>query len=149
MSRINIFVIIRILIGLLFIVSGSEKIIGPYQNFLYVVQSYELLNPALEEVTAHVFPWIELLLGVFLLLGLWSRWAIRGLMGLVVIFLIVVGQALYRGLPISECGCFGEMLNFPLHVMLMIDGTLFLLLTLLLRKIGQANQVSLDNCFNE
>ena len=141
--------IIRILIGLLFIVSGSQKIIGPYQNFLYVVQSYELLNFSLEEVTAHVFPWIELLLGVFLLLGLWSQWVIRGLMGLVVIFLIVVGQALYRGLPISECGCFGESLSFSLHVTLMMDGALFLLLTLLLLKIGQTNKMSLDNCFNE
>ena len=53
---INPLVVARVLIGSVFIVSSSEKLIGPYQNFLYVIEGYEILNPALAEIVAQMLP---------------------------------------------------------------------------------------------
>ena len=146
---INAFVVFRILIGLLFIVSGFEKLIGPYQNFLFIVQNYDMLPPWGEEFVARVFPWIEFLLGVFMMLGLWLPWAISGIMLMLFGFIVIVGQALIRGLPIDECGCFGELISFPLNAIIIFDSLLFILTRLLLNKREEAKKFSLDGYFDE
>ena len=37
------YVILRIVIGSIFLISGLGKLLSPYQNFLYVIQAYQLL----------------------------------------------------------------------------------------------------------
>ncbi len=147
LAIINLYVFLRVLLAGLFIVSGIEKLIGPYQNFLFVVQSYDLLPIWTEEIVARVFPWIEFFLGIFVLLGLWLPGALRGLLVLVTIFLIVVGQAMIRRLPIDECGCFGELISIPLPGVIAFDSFLFLLTFVLLRRFSQTAQFSLDQFF--
>jgi len=144
---IKIFVVIRVLIGCLFIVSGFEKLIGPYQNFLYVVQSYEFLPIVLEEIVARILPWGELFLGVFLVFGLWLKWTLRSTLILFLMFVLVVGQALLRKLPIDECGCFGGLISLPLAAVLMFDGTMLLLTGLLMKKEKHTGLFSLDRYF--
>jgi len=134
---------------LLFVVSGFEKLTGPYQNFLYVIQNYDILNPVLQELTARILPWFELFLGVFLILGLWISWALRGILVLIVSFLFVVGQALIRQLPIGECGCFGNLVSLPLHMVFLLDCTLLFLAVFLLRKVDCTSRVSLDQYFQK
>lgn len=145
---IKIFVIIRILIGCLFVVSGFEKLIGPYQNFMYVVQSYEFLPTILEEVVARILPWGEFFLGVFLVFGLWLKWTLRLTLILIVMFTLIVGQALLRKLPIDECGCFGGLISLPLYGVLIFDSMLLLLTSLLLKYKNRTNMLSLDGYFH-
>ncbi len=144
---IKIFVVIRALIGCLFVVSGFEKLIGPYQNFLYVVQSYEFLPVVLEEIVARILPWGELFLGVFLVFGLWLKWTLRSTLILFLMFVLIVGQALLRKLPIDECGCFGGLISLPLVTVLIFDGTLLLLTGLLLKYKKRTDLLSLDRYF--
>ena len=146
---INVFVIIRIFLGVLFIVSGFEKLIGPYQNFLYVVQNYEIFYAPIEEFVARVFPWIEFLLGVFLALGLWMKWILRGIILMIAMFIIIVSQALLRGLPIQECGCFGELISFSLPVIVGFDSMLLILTGLLMKQGEETKILSLDDYFDE
>lgn len=146
---IKLLVCVRILIGCLFIVSGFEKLIGPYQNFLYVVQSYEFLPTLLEEITARTLPWIELFLGVFLVIGLWLKWALRSIGIVVFLFILIVSQALLRKLPIDECGCFGALISLPLYAVLIFDSTLFLLTGVLLKQEKSINIFSLDQYFRK
>ena len=146
---IKFFVIGRILIGCLFIVSGFEKLIGPYQNFLYVVQSYEFLPTLLEEMVARTLPWIELFLGVFLVVGLWLKWALRSIGMVIFLFILIVGQALLRKLPIDECGCFGGLISLPLYAVLIFDSMLFLLTGALLKQEKRINIFSLDQYFRK
>ena len=146
---IKFFVIGRILIGCLFIVSGFEKLIGPYQNFLYVVQSYEFLPTLLEEMVARTLPWIELFLGVFLVVGLWLKWALRSIGMVIFLFILIVGQALLRKLPIDECGCFGGLISLPLYAVLIFDSMLFLLTGVLLKREKCINIFSLDQYFRK
>ena len=146
-KQINFLVIIRILIGLLLITSGGGKLLSHYQNFLYVIQNYEFLPPALEKFSALVVPWVELLTGIFLVLGLWLSWTIKIAALLFCSFITIVGQAIIRHLPITECGCFGELFSFPLHVVLVFDSSLALLTLFMMRKIDRIKALSLDHYF--
>ena len=137
-------VFLRIAIGLLFVISGGEKLLSPYQNFLYVIQAYELLPGWGEDLTARIFPWIEMFAGLFMLLGLWSSWAIKTAMLMSVGFITIVGQALLRGLPIDQCGCFGELIHISPRNIIVFDSGLLLLTAFLLRHPLKTNQFSLD-----
>ncbi len=146
----NLYVFLRILLGLLFTVVGAEKLISPYQNFLYVVQSYELFPLSLtflEEMTARILPWIEFLLGVFLLLGLWLKSVLRGFFILIGSFMVSVIQALIRKLPIDHCGCFGEMFSVSLPVILILDSFLLLCVLILMAKHKETSLLSLDQFY--
>lgn len=145
----NVFVAFRVLIGLVFIISGIEKIISPYQNFLYVIESYEVIPAFLELFVAHIFPWIELILGIFVVLGLWTKQALVGIICLLVIFIGVVSQAIIRNLPITECGCFGELLVLPLPVVVGFDSTMFVAVVWLFKNISKTSHLSLDSYFTK
>ena len=134
----------RILIGMLFIVSGGEKLIWPYQNFLYVIESYQILPGALETIVARVFPWIELFLGIFLVLGLWLSQILRGALVTSATFIVVVSQALVRQLPISECGCFGQLISLGLEKIILLDSGIFILILIMLWKFPFVSKFSLD-----
>lgn len=136
------------LVGLIFIVSGFEKIVTPYQNFQYVIQAYELFPEFCEPIIAMVFPWVELITGIFLILGLWVREALitAGLMLLA--FISIVGQAMVRKLPIDECGCFGELIVLPLYGVFLMDTTLLILVIWACKNTAKACACSLDGRFN-
>jgi len=141
-------VLIRIAIGGIFIVSGLGKLLGPYQNFLYVVQAYQLLPSWGEVLVAQIFPWVELFVGFFVLLGLWTSWSLRGTLVLFGIFVVVVGQALIRGLPLESCGCFGDWIHLKPQTVIIMDSAGLLLTLLLLRNLSYVKKFSLDFYFD-
>jgi len=140
--------LLRIVIGGIFIFSGLGKLLSPYQNFLYVIQSYQLLPSWGEVLVAQIFPWIELLVGAFVLLGLWTPWALRGGLVLFSTFVVVVGQALIRGLPLEDCGCFGGLIHFKPQTVIIMDSACILLTSLLIRSISLTRKFSLDSYFD-
>lgn len=135
----------RFVIGAVFCVSGFEKLISPYQNFLFVIQSYSFLPRGLETPMAHIVPWIELIIGLFLLLGLWIKQSAAGAMVLFVMFIAIVSQAMIRQLPIEDCGCFGEMASFPLYFIVCMDTVLLVLSLIVNRNPIKAQKFSLDS----
>ncbi len=70
------------------------------------VRAYELLPIAIANVIGIVLPFLEIGMGLLLILGAGTR--IVGLAGavLMLIFVIGISQAWARGLSI-DCGCFG------------------------------------------
>jgi uncharacterized membrane protein YphA (DoxX/SURF4 family) len=126
------------------VTSGFEKAASPYQNFLYVIQSYAFLNPLFEEITAHLLPWFEFFTGVFLALGFWLKGILPAAMSLFVLFMIVVGRAIIRHLPVEECGCLGDLISFPLPVVFVFDTALFILTGLMYYKFKKTQRFSLD-----
>jgi uncharacterized membrane protein YphA (DoxX/SURF4 family) len=136
-----------VLAGFLFVVSGFEKLTQPYQNFLYVIQTYDFLDPALEVFAARSVPWAEFLGGAFLLVGLWTRPAGAVLLALNTGFLAVVGQALARKLPIQSCGCFGDLVSVPLPALIVFDALLWTVLAALVFRAREASAWGLDRRF--
>ena len=142
------FKILRFVIGGIFIVSGFSKLLSPYQNFLYVIQAYQLLPSQGEVLTAHIFPWIELITGIFVFLGLWTSWSLRAALMLFGIFVAVVGQALIRGLSLENCGCFGGWIHLKPQTVIVYDSASLLVTALLLRNSSLSRKFGLDSYFD-
>ncbi len=145
-SLIPLFVL-RILIGGFFFVVGFDKIMHPYQNFLYVVQAYQLFPEFLEEIVARIFPWMEFFLGLFLLLGLWLKWTLRSFLLIISAFLLMIAQALIRKLPIDNCGCFGGLFSSKIQHTFALDACLWVMVSLMLKHIVDTEKWSLDRYF--
>lgn len=141
------FAAIRIIIGLLFVVSGGEKLIWPFQNFLYVLQSYELFPSGVDMVIARVFPWVEFITGIMLVIGLWVPQMVKIAFTMFAVFILILAQALLRHLPIDDCGCFGQLISLKPQHTLVMDSFFFLMLGASLKNIGKTQQWSVDKAF--
>lgn len=96
--------IVRVGLGVVWIVAGVLKIGDPAQA-VAAVRAYELLPDALAQLLGWALPYLEILLGLVLISGLFTKWAalLSGLLQLA--FIIGLLQAWARGLSI-DCGCF-------------------------------------------
>lgn len=86
------------------LLSSLPKIRQPY-DFLGNVYGYELVGAKLGMLVAIALPWLELVLGLCLISGLFLSGALLGCIILMGTFVFVQSFALHRGLAIS-CGCF-------------------------------------------
>ena len=95
----------RLILGGVLIVAGALKV-GNLQKSAMAVRAYELLPVWLANFLGYSLPWIEIGIGVLLVIGVAVR--ITGLFGALIMlaFIIAIAQAWARGLSI-DCGCFG------------------------------------------
>ena len=96
----------RVGLGCLFLYSALPKIRQPY-DFLSDVYNYEIVGPKLGLLVAMTLPWLELLVAISLLGGIFLGGALLTCMVMATMFAYVISWALYQGLNIS-CGCFGS-----------------------------------------
>jgi len=95
----------RLLLGVVFLVSGIIKASDPAQTRV-AVKGYQLLPDGLAETVAAILPYLEIAVGLILLVGLATRLGALLSALLMLAFLIGVISAAARGLSI-DCGCFG------------------------------------------
>lgn len=95
---------VQIALGAIFVVAALPKIADP-PSFAHMIYNYRLVPGALVNALALVMPWVEILAGLALILGVWRREAaiVAGL--LIVVFLAAIGWNLARGHAV-DCGCF-------------------------------------------
>lgn len=99
--------IARVLLGTWFVYSGGIKIfVTGLERFTQDIANYQLVTAPWDAVAAYTVPWLELIAGICLMLGILRRGAILTLAGLVGVFSVSVGWAWHKGLDIS-CGCHG------------------------------------------
>jgi len=96
----------RIVLGIVFLYSSFEKIRDP-GNFASNIQNYQFLPYSITNLFSIFLPWVELYVGICLILGVFVDGAAFLSTGMMVMFIIALGQALARGLDI-ECGCFSQ-----------------------------------------
>lgn len=94
----------RLLLGLVFVYASYDKILQPHA-FAVSVFNYLVLPDGLVNLVALTLPWLELLLGLCLIFGVWLPGATVTATGLLVIFLGLLAFNDIRGLDI-HCGCF-------------------------------------------
>ncbi|HEY0696939.1 MAG TPA: MauE/DoxX family redox-associated membrane protein [Micromonospora sp.] len=94
-----------------FLLAGASKV-GDLAASGRAVNAYRLMPYELAAVIGAALPFVELALGVLLLLGLATRLAAGVAAGLLVIFIAGIGSAWARGLAI-DCGCFGSGGELP------------------------------------
>jgi uncharacterized membrane protein YphA (DoxX/SURF4 family) len=95
----------RVLIGSLLVAAGLAKIGAP-KSFALQIENYNFVPIGYENLIAITLPWIEVVGGLGLVLGVHARSAAWLALGLLVVFDVVLISALARGLDIT-CGCFG------------------------------------------
>ncbi len=100
----TIAIIIRLILGFLFIYASLDKIIYP-SKFAEVIYNYRLLPVELVNICAILVPWIEVFIGVMLLIGIWVDASAFMLSSITFVFTFLIISAIFRGLNI-ECGCF-------------------------------------------
>jgi len=95
----------RLILGGVLFAAGALKI-GNLQKSAMAVRAYEMLPVELANFLGYVLPWIEIGIGLLLIVG--ASVKICGLLGAftMLAFIIAIAQAWARGLSI-DCGCFG------------------------------------------
>lgn len=98
-------VVARVGLGAVWLVSGGIKV-GDLNQAYVAVQAYEVLPVGVGSVVAAGLPFLELGLGLLLVVGLGTRVTALVSGVLLVVLIGAVAQAWARGLTI-DCGCFG------------------------------------------
>ena len=102
-------VLVRIFVGLLLLVAGAVKVVRP-ESFHASLLSYELGGPeVLYRWVAALFPWLEVVCGGLLIAGRWCETAGAMAVVMTLVFVLILGQGMVRGLNL-ECGCFAGLM---------------------------------------
>ena len=99
--------IVRLILGLMFLVAGVMKITDPV-GFFSDLLSYRVAFPEIFlRMVAVGLPWLEVITGLGLILNFWPE-TIRPIVAVpCLIFVLMLGQAVIRGIDLN-CGCFGS-----------------------------------------
>ena len=96
---------VQFVLAAIFVVAGFGKIMDP-PGFAHEIYNYKLLPGVAVNALAIVLPWIEVVAGLALFVGVARRSAARIFGVLLIVFVIALSINLVRGRPV-DCGCFG------------------------------------------
>ena len=97
---------IRIFIGVIFIYASWYKLAMP-RDFAISIWMYQMLPLSLVNLMAITLPAIELLTGVTIIAGLWTRASALVINAMLVMFIVAICYVVFvRGETDFGCGCF-------------------------------------------
>ena len=94
----------RWILGLTFIYASYGKILSP-ADFAKIIYGYDLFPAPLINLIAIILPFLQLVAGLALILGLYPRSAVAIINALLLAFIILLAINLIRGHEFN-CGCF-------------------------------------------
>lgn len=95
----------RLVLGGALLLAGGLKVGNP-SGSARAVQAYDVLPFEVARYVGYALPYVEVIIGLLLVLGLFTRGMAAVGALLMVIFIAGIAQAWARGLSI-DCGCFG------------------------------------------
>lgn len=95
---------VQIALGLFFVIAALPKL-GDPPSFAHMVYNYRIVPGALINLMALTMPWVELLSGLALILGIWKDAARTLIALLLAVFIVAISINLMRNNAI-DCGCF-------------------------------------------
>ena len=99
-----VYFLLRFALGCVFIAAAWDKIVDPLA-FAKIIRNYQLLPEMLVGGVAQVLPWIEVVVGMCLITGLFSRGAGFSATLMMAVFLAAMAWAVHKGIS-TQCGCF-------------------------------------------
>ena len=121
----------RFYLGWVFIIACLHKIAQP-GSFAMDIATYDILPLGLINIMALSLPWIELAVGIMIVLGSKTRAAALVIAGMMVMFTVAILIALAKGLDMS-CGCFASQAaqdDDPISYLTVLRDSAWLLLAL-------------------
>jgi len=117
--------LLRLVLGGVFLFAGILKAIDP-GAFAQDLRRFYILPEELLSITAAYVPYLEIIVGVALILRIFYGSALLLSGGLLITFGIFLASAIWRGLDIT-CGCFGKALTSPATTGMVRDAILLLI----------------------
>ena len=111
--------VFRLVVGGVFIWAGLLKIFDPL-GFAQAIANYRVFPHWMSFMLALALPWMEVICGAFLVLGLFRRSSSLLLSLFLVGFLILIVCTIIRGVDI-DCGCFGQFSQRVDYKLLLTD----------------------------
>ena len=102
-------IISRLILGFIFIYFSWDKILSP-DSFAKLIVNYDILPVSLINIGALILPWLEFIIGVCLILGVFLDISAIISTSLLLFFILMIFQALLRGKSI-DCGCLLSDIN--------------------------------------
>jgi Methylamine utilisation protein MauE len=127
--------VLRTFFALLLLASAAGKFLD-MPGFYAIVDSYDVLADQLVPALAWTLALSELVLAVWLLLGIETRLAALGVVAIHIAYISWVGLALLRGLSLPNCGCFGVYLARPLTAFTLLEDVVLLMLAVALWRLA-------------
>ncbi len=100
----HLVLVIRLVVGITMIYASLYKVIDP-GSFARSIWYYHMVPGSLINLMAIVLPWVELICGVFMIIGVYYRGAVFLINLMMVMFILALSSAIARGINI-DCGCF-------------------------------------------
>ena len=103
---LNLPLIFRVILGIIFIYASYDKILDP-AGFSKNIHNFHITDNLVwvENLVALILPWLELIIGVFLIFGVFLEGSTSITIGLYIFFIFILSQAVFRGIDV-HCGCF-------------------------------------------
>lgn len=98
------FLVLRLFLAGVFLYASLDKIARPGE-FADLIRDYRIVPGDAVPFMAVVLPWLEAVLGVFLILGAWRPGTLFLVNALLVAFWLALASAWARGIDV-DCGCF-------------------------------------------
>jgi putative oxidoreductase len=117
----------RLLLGAIFISFALSKILRPAVFALNVVD-YGLMPSWGVNLWALALPWAELVVGLFLILGIRTRAAATLIAAMNIVFIVGLVNAILHHMPIN-CGCVGEV-GEPVNWLKVMKNTAMVVMTI-------------------
>lgn len=97
----------RLYIGSIFVFASMSKVVYPAE-FADSIANYQILPYWAVNVFAAVLPWLEMICGVLLLIGVRVKSVALCIGAMLAMFTVAIAINLARGTPIA-CGCFSSL----------------------------------------
>jgi putative oxidoreductase len=125
--------VFRLVVGGVFIWAGVLKVVDPL-GFAQSIMNYQVFPRTLAFITALVLPWMEVIAGGLIIVGLFRRSSALLVSLMLSGFIGLVALALARGIDTS-CGCFGSLSRRADLTLILTDlGLLYLALCVFFAK---------------
>lgn len=120
----------RVIVGGVFVWAGGLKIVDPL-GFAQSIENYQVVSRPLAFFVAVWLPWVEVLSGAFLIVGVLKRSSALLISLQLIGFIGLVAFALARGIDTS-CGCFGSFSRRADLTLILTDAVLLILALIVL-----------------
>jgi len=99
----------RFFLGGIYAYAGFLKLMEPHENFRGVLSHYEIIPPFLLDPLSRGLPWVEWIVGVFVILGYAPRLSslVLGILSASLVAVLVSSPSFW-GTAGGSCGCFGQ-----------------------------------------
>jgi uncharacterized membrane protein YphA (DoxX/SURF4 family) len=145
LERLQFAVMLRLLVGGTFVFSGATKLLS-HSQFVDTVDSYHILPHSLATAYGVTLPWVELVIGVYLLFAILIRSSAVAVVLMGISFMVANVSAIVRG--DEHCGsCFGEAITFPAWQSLVVDVLIMITALYLVVVGGGKGMLGFDSWF--